>query len=420
MNEIPLGILFGALILLLVLSAFFSGSETALMMLNRYRLKYLAKQGNKGAQYAQKLLKRPDRLIGIILLGNNFVNILASSLSTIIAIRLLGDNGIAIAAGILTLLILIFSEVTPKTLAALHPEQLAFSSAYVYRPLLTILYPLVWLVNSIANGFLSILGVTPNMHSTNTLSKEELRTMVQETGAVISAHSRGMLIGILDLENATVEDIMIPRNELDGINLQDPIEDIIAFIRASAYSVMPLYDGNIDNIIGMFHARDAMHILLDGNLTKERLQKISREPYFVPEGTDLYKQLLHFQRTKNRVGLVVDEYGDLLGLLTLSDLLEEVVGEFTTDPADTEALIYPQQDGSLLINGSITIRGLNRYLHWNLPVNGPKTLNGLILEYLETIPEPDTSLKLYGYPLEIIHISDNAVKTVRYVNLQKH
>ncbi|KOR28755.1 hypothetical protein TI03_04020 [Achromatium sp. WMS1] len=415
MNEIPTSILLGVLFLLLLLSAFFSSSETALMMLNRYRLKHLAKKNNKGAQYAQQLLKRPDRLIGVILLGNNFVNILASSLATIIAMRLLGDSGVAISAGVLTLLILIFSEVTPKTLAALYPERIAFPAARIYAPLLVILYPLVWLVNGAANMLLRMLGIaTDKVHNTS-LSKEELRTVVQETGAVISVQSRKMLIGILDLENVTVEDIMISRNEVDGINLQDSMDEIMAFIRVTPYSVMPLYEGTIDNVVGVFHAKDAMHILLDGTLTKEQLRAISREPYFIPESTDLYKQLLHFQRTKNRVGLVVNEYGDFMGLVTLSDLLEEVVGEFTTDPADTETLIHSRQDGDLLIDGSIAIRELNRRLKWNLPTVGPKTLNGLILEYLETIPDPGVSLKLHGYPIEIVHLADNTIKTVRYI-----
>ena len=414
MDEIPLGALLGALILLLLLSAFFSGSETALMMLNRYRLRHLAEQGHGGAQRAQRLLERPDRLIGVILLGNNFVNILASSLSTVVALHLWGEGSIAPAAGVLTLLVLIFSEVTPKTLAALHPERLAYPAAYVYGPLLFLLYPLVWVVNGIANSLLRALGVTTEHGGAHALGTEELRTVVQEAGAMIPERSQGMLLGILDLEHVSVEDIMIPRNEVDGIDLQDPLDDIMALIRNTPYSVMPLYDGSIDNVLGIFHARNAMHALLDGDLTKERLKAISREPYFIPEGTALYQQLLNFQRTKHRVGLVVDEYGDFLGLVTLSDLLEEIVGEFTTDPADTEAFVYPQQDGSILIDCGAAVRNLNRRLNWHLPTQGAKTLNGLILEYMETIPEPGTSLKLHGYPLEIIQTSDSAVKTVRY------
>lgn len=414
MDDFPLGALFGALSVLIVLSAFFSGSETALMTLNRYRLRHLSDSGHGGAQRASRLLERPDRLIGLILLGNNFVNILASSLATIIALRLGGEGAIAVAAGLLTLVILIFSEVTPKTLAALHPERLAFPAAYLYGPLLRLLYPLVWAVNLVANALLRRFGVTPDTTEGQALSKEELRTVVLEAGAMIPERSRGMLLGILDLDKATVEDIMIPRNEVDGIDLQDPHDEIVEIIRNTPYTILPLFDGGIDNVVGIFHARRAMHALLDGELTKESLRAISREPYFIPEGTPLYQQLMKFQRNRRRVGLVVDEYGDFQGLVTLGDLLEEIVGEFTTDPADVASEIHPQDDGSSLIDCSINLRDLNRQLHWSVPIGGPKTLNGLILEYMETIPEPGTSLKLHDQVLEIIHTTENAVKTVRW------
>jgi Mg2+/Co2+ transporter CorB len=272
----------------------------------------------------------------------------------------------------------------------------------------------VWIVNSIANTLLRSLGVSPERTGGEALSKEELRTVVLEAGAMIPERSRRMLLGILDLENATVEDIMIPRNEVDGINLQDPMEDIVDTIRNTPYTRLPLFDGSVDNVVGMFHARTALQALLDGELTKQRLLSLSHAPYFIPEGTPLYQQLLKFQRNKHGIGLVVDEYGDLLGLVTLNDLLEEIVGEFTTDPADVTPYVHPQGDGSYLIDCSASVRDLNRRLDWHLPVRGPKTLNGLILEYMETIPEPGTSLMLHGYPLEIIQTADNAVKTVRY------
>jgi Mg2+/Co2+ transporter CorB len=414
LDDLHLSVLFGSLLVLIIFSAFFSGSETALMTMNRYRLRHLAENGHKGALRASALLERPDRLIGLILLGNNFVNILASSLATIIALRLGGESAIALAAGVLTLVILIFAEVTPKTLAALSPERLAYPAAYVYGPLLKLLYPMVWVVNGISNGLLRRLGVSPEESGGNALSREELRTVVMEAGAMIPERSQTMLLGILDLENATVEDIMIPRNEVDGIDLQDPMDEIVEIIRNTPYTIMPLFDGSIDNVVGIFHARRALHALLDGKLDKEALRAISREPYFVPEGTPLYQQLLKFQRNRRRVGLVVDEYGDFLGLITLGDLLEEIVGEFTTDPADVAPFVHPQDDGSLLIDCSATVREINRRLDWALPTAGPKTLNGLILEYMETIPEPGTSLKLHGYVLEIMQTADNAVKTVRY------
>ncbi|MBK1709783.1 MULTISPECIES: HlyC/CorC family transporter [Marichromatium] len=416
MNDFPLPGLFLILFLLILLSAFFSGSETALLTLNRYRLRHQADQGNRGARRARKLLDRPDRLIGLILLGNNFVNIMASSLATVIAIRLGGEAAIGIAAGLLTLVILIFAEVTPKTYATLHPERLAFPAAYVYGPLLKLLYPVVWLVNLFTNGLLRLMGIAPEDGGQGTaLSREELRTVVSEAGAMIPERSRSMLLGILDLERATVEDIMIPRNEVDGIDIQDSAEEIIQAVRNTNYTRLPLYDGGIDNVIGVFHARNALHALLEKGLGKEHLRAIARQPYFVPEGTPLYQQLLNFQHTKQRVGLVVDEYGDFQGLITLADLLEEIVGEFTTDPSDSISEIQPAEDGSLLIDCGIGLRELNRVLRWELPTDGPKTLNGLILEYLETIPEPGTSLKLSGHPMEIIQTADNGVKTVRII-----
>jgi Mg2+/Co2+ transporter CorB len=403
-----------SLLLLVLLSGFFSGSETALMTMNRYRLRHRAEHGHKGAILARRLLERPDRLIGLILLGNNFVNILASSLATIIALRIGGEAAIAAGAGILTLVILIFAEVAPKTLAALHPERLAYPAAFVYAPLLRVLYPIVWLVNVVTNNLLRLLGVSTDEGHQNALSREELRTVVSEAGAMIPERSQKMLLAILDLENATVEDIMIPRNEVDGIDIRDSEEEIINAISSAEYTRLPLFDGGMDKIIGVFHARNALHSLLERGLGKEHLREISRAPYFVPEGTPLYQQLLNFQREKRRVGLVVDEYGDFQGLITLTDLLEEIVGEFTTDPADTILEIHTAEDGSLLIDCGISVRELNRALRWKLPTRGPKTLNGLILEYMETIPEPGTSLKLYGYPLEIMHTAESAVKTVKY------
>ncbi len=416
MEDLSLTSLFVALTILLALSAFFSGSETALLTLNRYRLRHLADQGHRGARIARTLLDRPDRLIGIILLGNNFVNIMASSLATIIALRIGGEAAIGIAAGILTLVILIFGEVTPKTFAALHPERLAFIAARVYRPLILIFYPIVWSVNLITNGLLRLVGIHPQGVQGTALTSEELRTVVNEAGAMLPERRRSMLLGILDLERATVEDIMIPRNEIEGVDIQDSEDEILDRIRRSSYTRMPLYEGSIDNVIGIFHAKHALRALLEEGLGKERLREIAREPYFVPEGTPLYQQLLNFQHGKRRVGLVVDEYGDLLGLITLTDLLEEIVGEFTTDLADSFPEVHRAEDGSLLLDASISVRDLNRALGWELSTDGPKTLNGLILEYLETIPDGDTSLKLEGHILEILQTTDNAVKTVKVVS----
>ena len=414
MSDIPISMLVGMLILLILLSAFFSGSETALMTLNRYRLRHLKDAGHKGAIHAHRLLQRPDRLIGLILLGNNFVNILASSIATVIALRVFGgDRAIAFAAFALTLIILIFAEVTPKTLAALRPEKVAFPAAFIYRPLLKILYPLVWIVNGIANGLLKLLGVSPEEGAGNALSQEELRTVVNEAGAMIPKRHQKMLLSILDLGNATVEEIMIPRHELEGIDLEDPLDEIIQQLQNSFYTRLPVYAGNIDNIIGILHIRSAVHALAHGELTKETIKQILTEPYFIPEGTPLNRQLLNFQREKQGLGLVVDEYGDLLGLVTVSDVLEEIVGEFTTDPSDSVRDVQPQEDGSYLVAGNANVRELVRTLHWELPTDGPRTVNGLIIEHLETIPTPGTSLLISGYPVEVLQTQDNAVKTVR-------
>ncbi len=414
MSDIPTSMLFGILFLLILLSAFFSGSETALMTLNRYRLKHLAKAGHPGAKRASRLLKRPDRLIGLILLGNNFVNILASSLATIIALRLGGEGAIAIAAGLLTLVILIFAEVAPKTLAALRPERLAFPASFIYIPLLKLFYPLVWVVNGIANTLLKRIGISPEDADGQLLSQEELRTVVMEAGAMIPKKHQKMLLSILDLEKVEVEDIMIPRNEVDGIDLEESLDDVIRQLRTSQYTRLPVFNDGIDNVVGLINVRKALHALSENEeITKAKLEEISEPPYFIPEGTPLNKQLLNFQRKKRRVGLVVDEYGDFLGLVTLADLLEEIVGEFTTDPSDSIQDVQPQEDGSYLVAGNASIKELVKTFKWDLPTEGPRTVNGLIIEYLEAIPEPGTSLLLEGYPVEILQTQDNAVRMIR-------
>lgn len=413
LNDIPIWVLLGILILLILFSAFFSGSETGLISLNRYRLRHLAKDGNPGALRASELLKRPDRLIGLILLGNNFVNILASSIATIIALRLLGDDGIVVATLILTVVVLIFAEVTPKTLAALHPERFAFPATLALKPLLRILYPLVWLINTIPNGLLRIIGVSQEDMASHSISSEELRTVVNEAGAIIPQRHQKMLISILDLESVTVEDIMVPRSEITGIDLDDDWETIEKQIRTSQHTRLPVFRGDIDNVIGFIHLRNVLTLRGQTELGKEDLEALIRETYFIPEGTPLNTQLLHFQRQRRRIGLVVDEYGDIQGLVTLDDILEEIVGEFTTDPANSSKDIHPQDDGTFLVDGSANIRELNRIMHWDLPTDGPKTLNGMITEYLETIPEAGTSLLLEGYPIEIVQAGGNTVKTVR-------
>lgn len=414
MTDLSVNTLLIILGILLVLSAFFSASETAMMRLNRYRLRHLVQQRHAGAVRAHLLLKRPDRLIGFILLGNNFVNILASSIVTIVTIKVLGQAWIGVAAGLLTIVILIFAEVTPKTMAALHPERIAFPASLLLRPMLLLFHPLVWVINMIGNGLLRLLGVrTEEEDAMHQLSRDELRTVVNEAGALIPRKHQRMLINILDLEKATIEDIMIPRNEIVGIDLSHDLEEIVDLLSNSMHTRLPVYNEDINDAVGILHVRNALPQLLKGEFTKESLARCAEEPYFIPEGTPLNTQLLNFQRQKRRIGLVVDEYGDIEGLVTLEDILEEIVGEFTTDISSAIRYVHPQPDGSHLVDGSVNIRALNRMMNWHLPVTGPKTLNGLILEHLETIPATGTSLKVNDYAIEIVQIADNAVKTAR-------
>jgi len=413
LDDIPLSVLYSILAVLLLLSAFFSGSETGLMTLNRYRLRHLHKAKHKGAIRATRLLEHPDRLIGLILLGNNFVNILASSLTTIIAIRLGGEGAIPIAAGLLTLVVLIFAEVAPKTLAANHPEKIAFPASLIFIPLLKLLYPVVWVVNLMASLVLRVLHIKMDKDTSLSLSREELRTVVNEAGAMIPQKHQKMLLNILDLEKATVEDIMIPRNEIVGIDMDDDWNEIISQLVNSQYTRLPVFNQSIDDIVGFIHLRKIARLLHREDFSKDDLLKIIKETYFVPEATPLNKQLLQFQHNHNRIGMVVDEYGDIQGLITLEDILEEIVGEFTTDPSAIGAGVHPQEDGSYIIDGSTNIRAINRMLQWELPTDGPKTLNGLILEFLESIPESGISLLLADYPVEIILVNNNIVKTAK-------
>ncbi len=419
LENISLEILIATLFALFILSAFFSSSETSMMALNRYRLKHLAKEGHRGAKLAENLLEKPDRLLGLILLGNNLVNIFAASITTVIGLRLYGDLGFAIAPIVLTVLVLIFAEVAPKTIAALYPESIAFPAAYILTFLGKLLYPFVWLINLMANTLLSIFRINPENTDIAPLSREELRTVVQEAGHMIPIRHKKMLISILDLENSIVDDIMVPRNELEGIDLTDNPDDIIEQIANCQHTRILVYEDNVDNVKGILHARKFPRILSKSDqLTAEDIASLLDEPYFVPMGTPLHVQLRFFQKQKIRLGLVVDEYGDIQGIVTMEDILEEIVGEFTTDIQTYSQDINFQEDGSILIDGTSMLRDINRQLHWNLPLDGPKTLNGLILENLEHIPESGTSLKVGEYMLEILQSGDNAVKKVKVEQLE--
>ncbi len=412
-DDVPLAALFGVLVVLLLLSAFFSGSETALMRLNRYQMRHKAKAGHRGARLAETLLKRPDRLIGLILLGNNLVNFSAASLVAIIALKMGGQPAVALGTLILTLVVLIFSEAAPKTLAALHPERIAFPAALIYYPLLKITYPIVWLINIASNGVLYLFGVRESDANAHSLTREELRTVVFEATARISQKYRSMLISILDLEKVTVDDVMVPHNEIVGIDLDDSNEEIVAVIEKSEHTRLPVYRDNIDNVIGLLHLRRLANIAHLQEFDKSVIEELVIEPYYVPEGTPLSTQLVQFQKLRQRIALVVDEYGDIQGIVTLEDILEEIVGEFTTDPSSDDRDIVRESQNTFLVSGTANIREMNRAMDWTLPTDGPKTLNGLIVEYLETIPEPGTGLKIDGYPIEIVETNENRVKTAR-------
>lgn len=383
------------------------------MSLNRYKLRHLVKNKHRGALRASKLLERPDRLIGVILIGNNFVNILASAIATVIAVRLWGDAGIAIATAVLTLVILIFAEVTPKTLAALHPERIAFPAAILLRPILKLLYPCVWTVNSITNAILKLLGLHRKDQNDH-LSTEELRTLVHEAGALMPRRNQDMLLSILDLEHVSVNDIMIPSNEIIGIDLEDELETILEQISRSRYTRLPIYQGDINNVLGVLHMRSVARLLKHGrDLSKQDLLNESFPAYFIPENTSLHTQLFNFQRESKRLGLVVDEYGDVIGAITLEDILEEIVGELSNKDAKEDQDIVHQEDGSVIIDGTANIRDINKSLDWLLPTEGPKTINGLIVEHLEAIPTANTCVQIANYRFETLQIKDNLIKSVR-------
>ncbi|MBI3575076.1 MAG: HlyC/CorC family transporter [Gammaproteobacteria bacterium] len=413
MADISLSVLIGALVFLIVLSAFFSAAEIGLMTLNRYRLRHLEQSGHRGARLASRLLARPDRLLGLILLGNNFANIAASSVATLLALELYGEKAIAIAAGLLTFVILVFAEVAPKTLAALNPERVAFPAAYVLAPLLRVLYPLVWLTNILANLFLRTFGVSVHRQRSHEVTAEELRALVREANVLIPASHQDMLLAILDLEKVTVDEVMVPRNRIEGVDLDADWDDIVRQLTGGRYTRLPAYRGSLDNVVGIVHIRRVLNLMHENRLDRATFDQLIVEPYFIPAGTPLNTQLLNFKQAKRRLGLVVDEYGDIQGLVTLDMILEEVVGDFTTRTLGQIEDVHPAPDGSFLVRGSVSLRDLNRQLGWELPTEASHTLNGLILEYLEDIPEPGTSLMVHGYAVEILRTRGTAIELAR-------
>lgn len=411
MEDIPLGSLYIVLFILILLSGFFSSSETGLMALNRYRLRHLANSGSRGAKIAQNLLRKPDRLIGLILLGNNLVNILAASIATVIGIRLLGDNGIWAASLTMTIVVLIFAEVAPKTVAALNPEKVAFPASYVLVVLLRIFYPIVWLVNGLASLILKPFGIRTDAEALERLNLEELRTLVQEGGQISNDHQR-MLVNILDLEHGTVDDVMIPRQDIVGIDLNESWEEVLTQLMQTVYTRLPVYRETIDSVEGFLHIRAVIAKLTLGRLDQEELKRSMRSPYYIPEGTPLTRQLLEFQARERRMALVVDEYGDIQGMVTLDDILEEIVGAYTSEGRERSRLIRRLEDGNYLVDGTATVRMLNRQMDWALPEEEANTLNGLILEELEELPDGKASVQIGDHILTIVQMKDNVIERV--------
>ncbi|GDX05059.1 HlyC/CorC family transporter [Buttiauxella sp. A111] len=415
MEHISTTTLIVTLIIMVVVSAYFSGSETGMMTLNRYKLRHLAKQGNRSAKRVEKLLRKPDRLISLVLIGNNLVNILASAIGTIVGMRLYGDAGVAIATGILTFVVLVFAEVLPKTIAALYPEKVAFPSSFLLGPLQILMMPLVWLLNIITRMLMRLMGIKNVSTVNSALNKDELRTLVHESHTKISRRNQDMLLSVLDLEKMSVDDIMVPRNEIVGIDINDDWKSIVRQLTHSPHGRIVLYRDTLDDAISMLRVREAYRLMTEKQeFTKETLLRASDEIYFVPEGTPLSVQLVKFQRNKKKVGLVVDEYGDIQGLVTVEDILEEIVGDFTTSMSPTLAEeVTPQNDGSVIIEGSANVREINKAFNWTLPEDEARTVNGMLLEELQEIPAIDTRVRLSHYDIDILDVQDNMIKQVR-------
>ncbi|MDU1952808.1 HlyC/CorC family transporter [Atlantibacter hermannii] len=420
MEHISTSTLIISLIVMVVVSAYFSGSETGMMTLNRYRLRHLAKQGNRAARRVEKLLRKPDRLISLVLIGNNLVNILASAIATIVGMRLYGNAGVAIATGVLTFVVLVFAEVLPKTIAALYPEKVAFPSSVLLGPLQIVMLPLVWLLNSVTRILMRMVGIKVDNVVSAALSKDELRTIVNESRSQISRRHQDMLLSVLDLEKISVNDIMVPRNEIVGIDINDDWKAIVRQLTHSPHGRIVLYRDSLDDAISMLRVREAYRLMTEKQeFTKEMLLRASDEIYYVPEGTPLSTQLVKFQRNKKKVGLVVDEYGDIQGLVTVEDILEEIVGDFTTSMSPTLAEeVMPQNDGSVIIEGGANIREINKAFNWRLPEEEARTVNGMLLEALEEIPANGTRVRIGQYDIDILDVQDNMIRQVRVVPIK--
>ena len=414
-DTIPLGWLFTALAVLLLASGFFSVAETSMMALNRYRLKHLVKQGHRGARLTQSLLDHTDRLLGVILLGNNLINSASTVVATVICVRLFGEGEVTlmIATGTITFFILVFSEITPKVIGATFPEAIALPAAYVLTPLLRIAYPIVWFVNLFVQGLLRILFIRPKSEASGHLSMEELRTLVLEGGKFIPKKHQSIFLNLFELEDMTVDDTMTPRGEIETLDLADDLDEVRNKLATAHHTRLVVCDGGLDNVVGILHVRKVLNATRREQIDIAGLRAITRDPYFVPEGTPLLDQLTNFQVNQRHVGLVVDEYGEILGLVTLKDILEEIVGEFTSQAIGSAARFHKEPDGSVIADGSCSLRVLNRKAGYAFPLEGPKTINGLLLEQLEAIPEAGTTLSIAGHPVEILQVQNRMVKVVR-------
>ena len=414
MNEIPLWILFSLIAFLVLMSAFFSGSETGMMAINRYRLKHLVQEKNKSAKRVSKLLERTDRLLGVILIGNNFTHTLATALATVIAIRIWSDNAVLAVTVFMTIVMIIFAEVMPKTIAALKPESVALPASHLLKPLSKVLSPLITLVSFVSNGTARLFGIDLDSANKDELKPEELRTLLQTSG--VPKRQEEMLMGIFDMDNLSVNDVMIPKNEIIGIDINDSLDSILNSLQEIDFTYIPCYEDSIDNILGFLSLNKKADFLVKGDQSKDSLKEELQDPLFVPENTALYKQLTNFQSTGRRVGVIVDEYGDIEGIITLRSILEVIVGEISESMEKMD--ILPQADGTFLIEGGMMVRDINRRLKWDLPTEGPKTLSGLILEEIQTIPDTNVGLTLEGYRLETVLIKENVIKLAKLEKIE--
>jgi Mg2+/Co2+ transporter CorB len=414
MDDIPLSAQFTALGILLLLSGFFSIAETSMMALNRYRLKALVRMGHRGARIATELLAQTDRLLGVILLGNNLVNAAAAVLVSVITVRLFGDDEIFLALGTLavTFLILVFAEITPKVIGAAYAEAIAPPIAFVLKPLLKVLYPVVWFVNLFVQTLLWFMRLKPSQATDNKLTPEELRTLVLEAGNYIPKKHQSILLNLFDLEQITVDDIMTPRSQIEAIDIDASPSTLREQFATAYHRRLPLYEGQPDNIIGVVLVRKALGISRDDEISAVKLRSLMREPYFAPSGTPLFTQLQQFQEHQDRLCFVVDEYGELMGLLTLEDIVEELIGEFATHSPLQPGRFHAQPGGGYVVEGGSLLRELNRKLGYRFALDGQKTLNGLVLEHLREIPEPGTSLEIAGQRMNIVQTQDRVIKAI--------